>query len=321
MSSIVLKDLQTFGPERCDSLSYEQAHRYTEQLATSHYENFSVVSWLLPRSLRGDFSHVYAFCRWADDLGDETGDRERSTRLLDWWRDELALCYQGKPRHPVFVALWPTIERCHIPRKPFDDLIDAFLQDQQVTRYQTWAQVVDYCTRSADPVGRLVLYLTGYRDQPRQRLADATCTALQLTNFWQDVRRDVLERDRVYVPGQIAGEHGLEIEQMVAAVKADAAGAPDAAQQLAAVREPARRVVQALVERTWPLFEQGRALWPMVARPVRSPIQLFSLGGESILRMIEKQGCDTLVSRPRLGKRRKAALMFRALAGKLLPFA
>jgi len=202
--SAVLEQLDTFGPQRCEQLTYEQADEYTRRLARTQYENFTVVSWLLPVRLRADFQHVYAFCRWADDLGDETGDTDRSHELLAWWRDELTACYQGDPRHPVFVALAPTIEQHDIPRKPFDDLIDAFVQDQTVTRYDTWDQAIDYCTRSADPVGRLVLYLCGYRDAQRQQFSDATCTALQLINFWQDVRRDIIERDRVYVPRDIA---------------------------------------------------------------------------------------------------------------------
>ena len=174
MGSSVLDQLDTYGPDHCEPLTHDQAVAYTRELAESHYENFTVVSWLLPERLRDDFRNVYSFCRWADDLGDETGSRERSVELLEWWRRELDACYDGQPRHPVFIALSPTIERHDIPRKPFDDLIDAFLQDQRVVRYDTWEQVCDYCTRSADPVGRLVLYLAGYRDDERQRLSDAT---------------------------------------------------------------------------------------------------------------------------------------------------
>ena len=339
MPSAVLDQLDTFGPDRCPRLSYEQADAYTQRLAKSHYENFTVVSWLLPRRLRDDFRHVYSFCRWADDLGDETGDPRKSLELLEWWRREVDACYAGAPRHPVFVALRPTIERHDIPRQPFDDLIDAFVQDQRVTRYQTWGQVLDYCTRSADPVGRLVLYLCGYRDDERQRLSDATCTALQLANFWQDVRRDILERDRVYVPDDVATRHGLDAELMVPVVRIDGGLSPDressdkpdygdrgaACSSCASVPSPGihallpayRATLKELVERTWPLFEMGRALWPMVARDVRADIQLFCLGGESILRMIERQDYNTLQRRPSLSKGAKLALMMRAFAGKL----
>lgn len=323
MASLVLDQLATFGPDRCQQLSYEQASAYAHELVRSQYENFTVASWLLPRRLRHHFAHVYAFCRWADDLGDETGDRQRSLSLLAWWRSELDRCYQGEPRHPVFVALEPTIREHDIPRRPFDDLIDAFVQDQQVSRYQTWDQVLDYCTRSANPVGRLVLYLCGHRDEQRQRLSDATCTALQLANFWQDVRRDILERDRVYIPEEVARRHGLDVGLMVKAVKLEGpecqssagcscAGGPSAG--VRAILPAYRATLKELVDRTWPLFAQGRGLWPLVAPDVRLDIRLFTLGGEAILKKIERMNYETLVRRPSLGKAGKAALLLRALA-------
>jgi squalene synthase HpnC len=328
MPSAILDQLETYGPDRCPQLSYEQAVAYTTQLAKSHYENFTVVSWFLPKRLRESFRHVYAFCRWADDLGDETGDPQRSLELLAWWQRELDLCYEGKPRHPVYVALWPTIQKHEIPRKPFDDLINAFVQDQTVTRFKTWEQVVDYCTRSADPVGRLVLYLCDYRDEERQRLSDATCTALQLANFWQDVRRDIVDRDRVYIPSEVASRHGLDIDTMVASVKTDhqkqcdndkaACAACDAVPSIGIHAQlPAyRATIRELVDRTQPLFDQGKGLWPTLAPDVRTDIELFTRGGEAILRMIRRQDYNTLANRPSLTKGAKIALMMRALAGK-----
>ena len=320
MASAIIDQLDTFGPDRCEQLTYEQAAAYTRRLTESQYENFTVVSWLLPRRLRDDFQNVYAFCRWADDLGDHAGDPDESRRLLDWWRREIDACYDGRPRHPVFVALHPTISRHDIPRKPFDDLVDAFVQDQSVTRYDTWNQVLDYCTRSANPVGRLVLYLCGHRDEQRQRFSDCTCTALQLANFWQDVRRDIIERDRVYIPHDVAARYGLDIDTMVAAVRADAAGCDESSgcctvpsAGVNALRGPCRDTIRELVERTWPLFERGRGLWPMVARDVRLDIRLFTLGGESILKLIQRLDYNTLVHRPKLGKPAKAWLMLRAL--------
>jgi squalene synthase HpnC len=310
MASAILQQLDTYGPQHCEQMDYAQAAAYTRELVRSHYENFTVVSWFLPRRLREDFGHVYAFCRWADDLGDETGDPARSLELLAWWRRELDACYAGEPRHPVFVALAHTIERHRIPARPFEDLIDAFVQDQTVTRYDTWEQVLDYCRRSADPVGRLVLYLCGHRDELRQRLSDRTCTALQLANFWQDVRRDILERDRVYLPREVADLHGLDIEAMASAVRGGGEVQPFAAAYRATLTE--------LVERTWPLFAEGRQLWPLVASDVRLDIQLFTLGGEAILRMIRKRDFDTLTHRPSLSKGAKLALMMRAAVGKLM---
>src|SRR5689334_148680 len=160
----------------------EQAREYTRWLATRHYENFHVVSFLLPKRLHQDFYNVYSYCRWADDLGDEIGDTAESLRLLAWWRGELNAMYEGRSQHPVFVALASTVARHGIPKQPFDDLIHAFEQDQTVTRYRTWDDLFGYCRCSANPVGRLVLYLGGYPDAERQRRSDATCTALQLAN-------------------------------------------------------------------------------------------------------------------------------------------
>jgi squalene synthase HpnC len=337
MASKILAQLDTYGPDHCPTVSYEEAAHYTQDLAKSHYENFSVVSWFLPQDLREDFRNVYAFCRCADDLGDETGSTERSLELLAWWQRELDLCYQGKPRHPVYVALWRTIQKYDIPQKPFADLIDAFIQDQRITRYDTFPQVLDYCTRSADPVGRLVLYLCGYRDEARQRLSDNTCTALQLANFWQDVRRDVLERDRVYIPRDIAQKHGLDIDQMVAAIRKSEESRQSTAQEgaqdpywhsksledaavagtLESITPAYTATIKDLVNQTWPLFNAGRPLLPLIRKDVRVDIELFSMGGERILKLIEDQKYNTLVTRPKLSKGAKIMLMFKAVAIKL----
>src|SRR6202140_2304797 len=190
------------------------AQDYTRWLATHHYENFNVVSWLLPKELHQHFYNLYAYCRWADDLGDEIPVRERALELLDWWECELDACYQGRPAHPVFVALRETIVAKDVPKQPFADLLKAFRQDQVVKRYPTWDAVEDYCVYSANPVGRLVLYLCGYRDEERQRLSDATCTALQLANFWQEVSR-ALEIGRIYIPLDCAVAHEMSEQDIV----------------------------------------------------------------------------------------------------------
>jgi len=323
MPSSIIDQLETYGPRQCPRLGYDAAMAYTRRLAKTHYENFTTVSWLLPRALRDDFRHVYAFCRWADDLGDETGDPQWSVELLTWWRQELDACYRGNPHHPVFVALLPTIQRHDVPRQPFDDLIDAFLQDQRMDRYANWQQIIDYCTRSANPVGRLVLYLCGHRDAQRQCFSDATCTALQLANFWQDVRRDAVERDRVYIPSDVAAAHGLDVETMVVAINADARRDAESSAACCPQRQPPslgitavlpayRRTLRDLVQRTWPLFREGRGLWPLVAGRLRTDVSLFTRGGESILKMIERANYDTLQYRPRLGRGRKVAMMMAA---------
>ncbi len=306
MNTAVLEQLDRFGPTRCDQLAEPEAMAYVHDLATSHYENFSVISRFVPRRLRDDFAAVYAFCRWADDLGDETGDPARSLELLAWWRGELAACYARKPRHPVFVALRRAIDRHNLPPEPFNHLIDAFEQDQRIARYQTWDQLLDYCTRSADPVGRLVLYLAGYRDAPRQRLSDATCTALQLTNFYQDVRRDIIERQRVYLPADVLDSHGISHDQLIAHVRGTSLLDEDH-------RRAFGHALEELIARTEPMFQRGRALWPLVQGRVRLTVKLFSLGGESVLARVRHLGDRTIDRRVSLSRGAKLGLMAKAL--------
>ena len=203
-----LEIARNLPPEGC---APAEAQRYTRWLATHHYENFNVVSWLLPRRLHQHFYNVYAYCRWSDDLGDEVGDPARALELLDAWEEELQLVYRADrgPSHPVLIALRETVRAKNIPIEPFRDLLRAFRQDQRVHRYATWEEVLDYCVYSANPVGRLVLYLCDYRDEERQRLSDYTCTALQLANFWQDVSRD-LEKGRIYIPARCASRARID---------------------------------------------------------------------------------------------------------------
>src|SRR5215469_4904574 len=184
-------------PENAPSLT--EAQQYCVRLATSHYENFPVVTWFLPKHLHQHFYNVYAYCRISDDLGDEVGDKQQSLSLLNQWEAELQQCYSGAPRHPVFVALRETVREFDIPQHEFSDLLTAFRQDQRVTRFPTFDDVLAYCHYSANPVGHLVLYLCGYCDAERQQLSDYTCTALQLANFWQDVATD-FAKDRIYLP-------------------------------------------------------------------------------------------------------------------------
>lgn len=280
-------------------LAYEppQAAEYTRWLATHHYENFHVVSFLLPKRLHQDFYNVYAYCRWADDLGDELGDRAESLQWLAWWSEQLDRMYAGEARHPVFVALRGTVESHGIPREPFADLIRAFVQDQSVTRYRTWADVFQYCRYSANPVGRLVLYLCGYSDAERQRLSDATCTALQLANFWQDVTLD-LEKDRVYIPLEVIERHGYTLEELCQ-------------------RRPTpafRRVMQEAVEKARALFLDGLRLSGMVDRRLALDIDLFSRGGLRVLGKIEARGYDVLSARPAISKTERVRLLLGSLA-------
>ena len=279
-----------------------EARQYTEKIAKTHYENFTVVSWFLPAELRQHMYNVYAYCRWADDLGDEITDPQLAMQSLEWWRRELDLCYKGEPRHPVFVALGETIDRFEIPAQPFHYLLDAFVQDQTVKRFPTYADVEHYCTRSANPVGRLVLYLFGFRDAERQELSDYTCTALQLANFWQDVTVD-WEKDRVYLPLEDLKRFGVTEAQIP-----ERRFTPEF-----------RELMRFEVDRAQRLFSQGLPLLYMVPKRLRLDLELFTRGGESILRMIEAQDYDVLTRRPSLSKAGKAQLILRRLIGSLTP--
>jgi squalene synthase HpnC len=274
-----------------------EAAAYTRWLATHHYENFHVVSWLLPRRLHRDFYNVYAFCRWADDLGDEIGDTRESLRLLAWWRTELQRMYDGEARHPVFIALRGTIRRHSIPAEPFDDLIRAFEQDQEVTRYSTWQDLFGYCRYSANPVGRLVLYLCGYADAERQRLSDATCTALQLANFWQDVTVD-WQKGRVYLPLEVLARHGSSSDDI-----AERRCTPGFVAAMHEAVEVARK-----------LFVEGLPLARMVDRRLSIDLELFSRGGMLVLDKIERQGCDVLARRPAISKLERVRLLVGTVA-------
>lgn len=308
--SPIVQDLARFGPEQCGHVSLEEALAYTRRLAESHPENFHVISRLLPPALRGDFANAYAFCRWADDLADEVGDPQRSLMLLAWWAEELACCYAGMARHPVFIALGPTIRRHHLPIQPFADLIAAFRQDQQINRYQTWTQLLDYCRLSANPVGRLVLLMCGYREEQHLTLADHTCTALQLANHWQDVRRDLFDRNRIYIPREVAASHGLDLDSLAPIAHGNTSTDLDLTIS-DVVRVQARSVLKDLVDRTWPFFSQGRDLWSLVGPEVRPILRLFTLGGEAVLRCIVRGNYDTLVRRPQLGRATKLWILSR----------
>lgn len=273
-----------------------ESSAYTHWLATHHYENFHVVSFLLPKRLHQDFYNVYAFCRWSDDIGDEIGDTQESLRLLQWWRGELHAMYEGRTTHPVFVALKETAARHGLPQQPFDDLITAFEQDQTVTRYRNFEELFEYCRYSANPVGRLVLGLCGYQDGARQALSDATCTALQLANFWQDVIVD-LQKDRVYLPLDVLERHGCTVEDLFA--RRFTPGFRAAMQEAIGVARE--------------LFLKGLPLADQVDRRLAIDLELFSRGGLKILEKIERQDCDVLRARPAISKTERVGLLLGAI--------
>jgi len=278
----------------------EAAQEYTRWLATHHYENFNVVSWLLPKELHQHFYNLYAYCRWADDLGDEVPEKMRALQLLNWWEHELIECYEGRPSHVVFVALRETIVAKDIPKQPFVDLLKAFRQDQTVQRYPTWDAVIGYCVYSANPVGRLVLYLCGYGDEERQKLSDATCTALQLANFWQDVSRD-LEKGRIYIPLDVATAHGVTEDDIVER----------------RFDQRYKNLMKDLIARTRALFAEGMPLPSKVSGKLSVDLEMFSRGGLAVLDAIEAMGYDTLHHRPAVSKAKQVQLLGRTLLTRL----
>ena len=287
------EQLVAWGPQATPSVpTLADAQAYCRQLAISHYENFSVASWLLPKRLRPHFYHIYAYCRWADDLADETGDPAHSLELLAWWEDLLERCYEGRAEHPVFVALRSTIETFAIPREPFRDLLTAFRQDQTLCRYETFDELWEYCRYSANPVGRLVLHLGNSHSSENVPLSDSICTGLQLANHWQDVARD-FARGRIYLPQDDLRRYGVT-EAMLAATTA----APQV-----------RELLRFQVERAETQLIAGRALVERVTPELRWQISLFVQGGLAILDEIRQQDYDVLRRRPRVSKWRKLRLL------------
>ena len=321
------EELRKYGPDSGDTaVSPSTARAYCATVTRSHYENFTVASWLLPKALVPHFEAVYAYCRWADDLADETGGGEVALDLLGWWRRGLLECYPDRGdsnvatrfptcrnsitdtlenvsphnTHPVFTALRETIRTFAIPAEPFLDLLVAFEQDQRVPKYDTFDQLLGYCENSANPVGHLVLYLFETFDETKAALSDQICTGLQLANFWQDVARD-FEMGRIYLPREDRDRFGITEEQI----------------RDKNFNAAFRELMVFEVQRTHEFFERGRALLTLLPRKARVDVELFALGGEAILRAIAKQNYDVLTSRPRIGKIRKARLLGRALLGQL----
>jgi squalene synthase HpnC len=284
------------------SPTLEQAQLYCRQLAESHYENFHVASWLLPKRLRPHFHSIYAYCRISDDLGDEVASQAQALALLDVWQEQLDACYRGEAKHPVFVALRETIRACDIPKKPFADLLTAFRQDQTVTRYASMGDVLGYCEYSANPVGRLVLYACGYRDEERFALSDQTCSALQLANFWQDIRED-FARGRIYLPQ----------DAMVAT------GVDEMTLSKGQATPEFRALMREQITCTRAMFARGARLISMVDRELAVDLDLFTRGGLEILRAIEARNYDVLSARPTISRPRKAMLLLHALTGRFAP--
>jgi len=282
--------------------SLEEARAYCKRLAESHYENFHVATFFLPRKVRPHFESIYAYCRVADDLGDEVADPAVATRLLDTWGSMLDECYDAPERsfHPVFVALHETIRECNPPRQLFLDLLHAFRMDQIKTQYESWEELLEYSHYSANPVGRLVLWVCGYREESLALLSDKVCTALQLANFWQDVVEDA-ERGRRYVPADAMLRFGVVEGQIEGRV----------------FTPEFRAMVQSLVVRTREMLLEGGEISKYVDKELAVVLDLFRKGGEAILNGITAQDFDVLRGRPVVSKARKLGLLVEALVGKL----
>lgn len=275
-----------------------EARGYCRALAERHYENFVVGSLLLPARLRPHWVAVYAWCRWADDLADEIGDPRESERLLAWWDDELAASYRGAARHPITVALAATNEQFQIPMQLYRDLLSAFRQDQQVTRYATHDAVLDYCRRSANPVGRIVLHLAECANATSFSYSDSICTGLQLANFCQDVARD-FEAGRIYLPAETLAASG--------AAEADFAE-----------RRPTdslRKAVRIEVDRAESYFAAGEPLQGEVVPWLRQEVALILAGGRSILEAIRSAEYDVWTVRPKVSKWKQLELLLKLARG------
>lgn len=298
------KELDRLGPDapRKKAWSLAEAQAYCRRLAKTHYENFLVGSWLLPGELRPHFYNIYAWCRWADDLADETGDPGRSLELLSWWQEMFQDCRRGRAWHPVLVALQGTMETFQMPDQPFLDLLSAFRQDQTKTRYQSFEELLAYCRCSANPVGRLVLHLGRSLNEQTAPLADAICTGLQLANFWQDVARD-FRRGRIYLPQDRLEQHQVSLECF---------------EQQRATPE-FRQALAAEVDRCQVYLDAGQELVPMVPRWLQVDIELFRQGGLAILGAIRRQRYDVWSHRPTVGKTTQFALFVRAGMRRMFP--
>jgi squalene synthase HpnC len=286
-------DLQPYGPQaQGKPPGLREARLYCRELAKRHYENFAVAGWLSPRRLRQHFYNIYAYCRWADDLADEVRDDQQSLALLTCWEGQLRDCYQGRATHPVFVALAETIAKFNIPVDPFLDLLSAFRQDREVSRYETFEDLLSYCRRSANPVGRLVLYLSGCHAPQRVAPADSICTGLQLANFCQDVAGD-WDRGRIYLPQDECRQLGYA-EAMFAGRQCN---------------DAFRRLMALQVGRAERYLRAGLPLVDMMPRELRLDVLLFVHGGLAILRRIRRRNYDVWTGRPTVSKMEKVKIL------------
>jgi squalene synthase HpnC len=293
-----------FALQALEPCSVDEAFAYCERMARDHYENFPVGSLLIPRDKRKYVYSIYAFARTADDFADEgygEAGLDEAGRLaaLDDWERRLEASYRGEANHPVFIALAETAKELRLPIRLFRDLLSAFKQDVTKRRYANFDEVLDYCARSANPIGSLILLLFGHHEERLHKLSDSICTGLQLTNFWQDVSIDI-RKDRIYLAQDEMADFGVSVDDLRDGRSSDRTAA----------------LLRLQVERTRKLFEDGRRLPGMVKGRLAFELRLTWLGGMRILRRIEEQGYDTLRARPVITKWDKIALLLQSLIGR-----
>jgi squalene synthase HpnC len=286
------------------SVRLDAAYRHCEALVRAHYENFPVASWFLPKERRRHLAALYAYARTADDFADEAEHEGRRLQQLDQWEQQLDQCLEGSAENPVFVALADTVRACRLAPEPLRHLLEAYRMDVERSRHDDWDALMHYCSRSADPVGRLVLGVFGHDSPALPPLSDAVCTGLQLANFWQDIAVD-LEKDRIYLPADARRRHGVSEDSLRAGE----------------VSPEFRALLAEMIARTREIFQLGRQLPSHVSGTLGFHLRLVWWGGSRILDGIEACGYDVFRRRPTLKKRHRLAIAGRALAGYVFPHA
>lgn len=274
----------------------DKSYDYCRQLTLSHYENFPVASWLIPKAKRKHIFSVYAFARIADDIADEGNEaKDRKIEHLRIYRDDF-LTKSNSDNYPHFPALWDTLNRFEIPKALFTNLIDAFIQDNEKSTYKNFEELIGYCQKSANPVGRIILHLFDYKNEKMFQLSDNICTALQLANFWQDLSLD-LKKGRCYLPQDDLRKFKVSIDEL----------------KSQKFNGEVRELIKFQIDRTLKLFRDGEELLNHLQGLLKLEVKLTILSGKRILKKIERMNYNTLTDRPKISLFDKLSLLFRLI--------
>ncbi len=287
-------------------MNLSDAKEFCRKYTCQHYENFTVASWLLPKQIRQNFYPIYSFCRWADDLGDESPDNESALVALDDWESQLNDCYSNKTLHPIFIALKPIIDKYRIPKSLFTDLINAFRLDQTKKEYNSRQELLDYCKLSANPVGRIVLHLAQTTDEESLILSDKICTGLQLANHWQDIARD---KRRKTADGNSDLRRYIPLDDMTAC------GYASEDFQNEIYNNAFLELMTQLCSWADSFFIEGSQLVERVPRNFRTDIKVFVLSGRKLLESIRRVKYNVWVKRPTISRWEKLRIIFQAFLG------